>query len=185
LNNTISGGDYGISALRSVNNTYVGNVINNTNDECITIQTYSGNSTVMDNIMANSIAGSGLFFRTFTSNVKVYNNIFLNNDVAAINIGINSTDFEIVGNRIFCDVTGDGIFLTRGADDNLIKQNYVTRCYSGSQIRDYSNRNLIINNTFNNNRARGIHIQSYSHNNTIVDNVFRDNGGTSVNFAGV
>ncbi|MCC7570884.1 right-handed parallel beta-helix repeat-containing protein [Candidatus Micrarchaeota archaeon] len=127
------------------------------------------NNTILDGFCGINVIGE--------SN-NITNNVILKHTYGIYIYGVNNS---YVFNNTVIDNRYGAIFLTHGASNNVISDNYITSRgqYTGIKIRFSSNNNTIKNNVIDNN-YHGITISHESNYNNITNNSIKNNNRTGI-----
>jgi serine protease AprX len=159
-NNTVlSNSAYGIALFQSNNNIIKGNRCDSNRDYQINLFTASCNNTITENSLSGSIYGHGIYLIGQSNNNVITKNVAFSNSNAGINVL--SSHHNLIS-------------------DNILEYN-VKGLWIGSMLSfDYSNGNIIANNTVSSNTDVGILVENGNENEIINNSVTGDKDGIHI-----
>ncbi|UCG70245.1 MAG: right-handed parallel beta-helix repeat-containing protein [Thermoplasmata archaeon] len=174
INNEISYNKYGISTLKSKNNTIARNTINNNEEYGIWLS--QSNYTKIHNNTVNFNDLIGIKVST-SSNCMIMNN-FLYDNINGMDFGSSANDNMIVGNSMIIVMHyGFSLFLS---NNNFIKHNIIS--HTGTAIKLYDSTNNIIRENDVLHSKTGFYMWSGAQNNTIFWNNIVNNENQSKDY---
>jgi len=155
----------------------INNTVKNARRCCIFVE-YSKYCNVINNIVANSSLGHGIYL-SWSSNIKIENNVANSTGTA---IFVTSSDNCSIESNIANLNSYYGISVDSSRNCNMIN-NTVKNATGPGIFVEYSKYCNVINNTANSNSEYGIYLCSDSSNSKIENNVANSNGDYGISVA--
>ncbi len=186
-NNTISYNNIynnarGLDIKNSSSNLITSNTLAN-NSYCLHMGYSSSHNVVTRNVIENNSYGGVTVFLHSNYNIISENNItnnYLDHQYFSAGIEISQASYNIVSkNNLLAN--DRGVYIDEWSNSNIVSENTITNnCYNGISLGEGSTNNTVSGNTITDNESRGISIGSSSHNNITENTVINNTYGISV-----